>query len=199
MSVTSQRDTAAGRHLFGRQALTQKMRECASPSNSPVNFTTGGGAQQSADSLAFTGSKILEGEEVYILKECPPAQSICCCGIPCTYPHRTPTLAASVRATPFSWAWAYPFPSTRGSAFVPWFSTPIRPLFRLFLPKLWPACFGLCMVLPCLCTALTTSSLLGFNTSKTSSSLPPRRMLPSFPGFTLLVVPSAAEPSGNAS
>ena len=69
-------DTAAGRHLFGRQALTQKMRECASPSNSPVNFTTGGGAQQSADSLAFTGSKILEGEEVYILKECPPAQSI---------------------------------------------------------------------------------------------------------------------------
>ena len=65
-------DTAAGRHLFGRQALTQKMRECASPSNNPVNFTTGGGAQQSADSLACTGSRILEGEEV---KERPPAQS----------------------------------------------------------------------------------------------------------------------------
>ena len=52
------------------------MRECASPSSTPVNFTTGGGAQQGAGSLAFTGSKILEGEEVYILKECPPAQSI---------------------------------------------------------------------------------------------------------------------------
>ena len=69
-------DTAAGRHLFGRQALTQEMRECASPSNSPVSFTTGGGAQQSADSLAFAGSELLEGEEFYILKECPPAQSI---------------------------------------------------------------------------------------------------------------------------
>ena len=34
------------------------------------------GAQQSADSLAFAGSELLEGEEVYILKECPPAQSI---------------------------------------------------------------------------------------------------------------------------
>ena len=39
-------------------------------------LTTGGGAQQSADSLAFAGSELLEGEEVYILKECPPAQSI---------------------------------------------------------------------------------------------------------------------------
>ena len=69
-------DTAAGRHLFGRQALTQEMRDCAAPSNSPASFTTGGGAQQSADSLAFAGSELLEGEEVYILKECPPAQSI---------------------------------------------------------------------------------------------------------------------------
>ena len=68
--------TTAGRHLFGRQALTQEMRDCAAPSNSPVSFTTGGGAQQSADSLAFAGSELLEGEEVYILKECPPAQSI---------------------------------------------------------------------------------------------------------------------------
>ena len=35
-----------------------------------------GGAQQSVKSLAFKGSPILEGEEVYILNECPPAQSI---------------------------------------------------------------------------------------------------------------------------
>eukprot|EP00435_Cladocopium_sp_Y103_P064106 s119_g25.t1 len=33
-------------------------------------------APASTDSLAFEGSKILDGEEVYVLKECPPAQSI---------------------------------------------------------------------------------------------------------------------------
>ena len=55
-------DTAAGGHLFGRQALTHQMKECTAPSNNPVIFTTGGGAQQSADSLGFTGSKSLEGE-----------------------------------------------------------------------------------------------------------------------------------------
>ena len=66
-------DTAAGRHLFGKQALTPSMRQHAAPSQNPVNFTT---AQQSVKSLAFKGSPILEGEEVYILNECPPAQSI---------------------------------------------------------------------------------------------------------------------------
>ena len=69
-------DTAAGRHLFGKQALTPSMRQHAAPSQNPVNFTTRGGAQQSVKSLAFKGSPILDGEEVYILNECPPAQSI---------------------------------------------------------------------------------------------------------------------------
>ena len=45
-------------------------------SSNPVAFATGGGSQPGQESLAFNGSKILEGEEVYVLKECPPAQSI---------------------------------------------------------------------------------------------------------------------------
>ena len=57
-------------------SANKSMRQRAAPSQNPVNFTTGGGAQQSVKSLAFKGSPILEGEEVYILNECPPAQSI---------------------------------------------------------------------------------------------------------------------------
>ena len=69
-------DTAAGRHLIGRQALTPAMKEHLQQSPNPVAFATGGGSQPGQESLAFNGSKILEGEEVYVLKECPPAQSI---------------------------------------------------------------------------------------------------------------------------
>lgn len=69
-------DTAAGRHLIGRQALTPSMKAHLQQSPNPVAFATGGGSQPGQESLAFNGSKILEGEEVYVLKECPPAQSI---------------------------------------------------------------------------------------------------------------------------
>ena len=69
-------DTAAGRHIIGRQALSSDMKSCLRKSVSPVAFATGGGSQPGQESLGFTGSKILEGEEVYVLKECPPAQSI---------------------------------------------------------------------------------------------------------------------------
>ena len=57
-------DTAAGRHLIGRQALDSHMKRCLQPSQNPVTFSTGGGPQPSQD------------EEVYVLEECPPAQSI---------------------------------------------------------------------------------------------------------------------------
>ena len=69
-------DTAAGRHLIGRQALTPSMRESVQHSPNPVAFATGGGSQSGKGSLTFSGSKILDGEEVYVLEECPPAQSI---------------------------------------------------------------------------------------------------------------------------
>ena len=69
-------DTAAGRHLIGRQALDGEMKRCLQPSQNPVAFSTGGGPQPSQDSLGFRGSAILKDEEVYVLKECPPAQSI---------------------------------------------------------------------------------------------------------------------------
>ena len=69
-------DTAAGRHLIGRQALDSDMKRCLQPSQNPVAFSTGGGPQPSQDSLGFKGSAILQDEEVYVLKECPPAQSI---------------------------------------------------------------------------------------------------------------------------
>ena len=69
-------DTAAGRHLIGHQALTPAMRENVQHSPNPVAFATGGGSQSGKESLTFSGSKILDGEEVYVLEECPPAQSI---------------------------------------------------------------------------------------------------------------------------
>ena len=69
-------DTAAGRHIIGRQALSSEMKSCLRKSVSPVAFATGGGSQPGQESLGFEGSKILDGEEVYVLKECPPAQSI---------------------------------------------------------------------------------------------------------------------------
>ena len=52
------------------------MKRCLQPSQNPVAFSTGGGPQPSQDSLGFKGSAILQDEEVYVLKECPPAQSI---------------------------------------------------------------------------------------------------------------------------
>ena len=64
-------DTAAGRHLIGRQALTPAMKEQLQQSPNPVAFATGGGSQPGQESLSFEGSRILEGEEVYVLKECP--------------------------------------------------------------------------------------------------------------------------------
>ena len=69
-------DTAAGRHLIGRQALTPHMKAYLQQSPNPVAFATGRGSQAGQESIAFDGSKLLEGEEVYVLKECPPAQSI---------------------------------------------------------------------------------------------------------------------------
>ena len=69
-------DTAAGRHIIGRQALSSDMKSCLRKSVSPVAFATGGGSQPGQESLGSIGSKLLVGEEVYVLKECPPAQSI---------------------------------------------------------------------------------------------------------------------------
>ena len=69
-------DTAAGRHLIGRQAFTPAVKEHVQQSASPVAFATGGGSQPGQESLSFNGNKILDGEEVYVLEECPPALSI---------------------------------------------------------------------------------------------------------------------------
>ena len=70
-------DTAAGRHLIGRQALTSKALSCVTRSETPVGFATGGGAREGTHSLAFEGSRLLPGDEqVYVLKECPPAFSV---------------------------------------------------------------------------------------------------------------------------
>ena len=70
-------DTAAGRHLIGRQALSARALACIRPTDSPVGFATGGGAREGSHTLAFEGSKILPADEqVYVLKECPPAFSV---------------------------------------------------------------------------------------------------------------------------
>ena len=69
-------DTAAGRHLIGRQALTPSMQKSVQHTPNPIAFATGGGSQSGKESLNFSGSRILDGEEVYVLEECPPAQSI---------------------------------------------------------------------------------------------------------------------------
>ena len=61
-------DTAAGRHLIGRQALTPAMKEHVQQSASPVAFATGGGSQPGQESPSFNGNKILDGEEVYVLE-----------------------------------------------------------------------------------------------------------------------------------
>ena len=42
----------------------------------PSSFRDRGGSQAGQESIAFDGSKILEGEEVYVLKDCLSAQSI---------------------------------------------------------------------------------------------------------------------------
>ena len=70
-------DTAAGRHLIGRQALNSNMIKCVRESSTPVGFATGGGAQQGTTSLGFEDSRVIPAEEqVYVLRDCPPAQSI---------------------------------------------------------------------------------------------------------------------------
>ena len=70
-------DTAAGRHLIGRQALSARALACVRTTDSPVGFATGGGAREGSHTLAFEGSKILPADEqVYVLKECPPAFSV---------------------------------------------------------------------------------------------------------------------------
>ena len=69
-------DTAAGRHLIGKQALSRDMRQHLNESPNPVAFATGGGSQPGQESIAFDGSRILDGDEVYVLNNCPPAQSI---------------------------------------------------------------------------------------------------------------------------
>ena len=56
--------------------ITPHMKSYLQQSPNPVAFATGGGSQAGQESIAFDGSKLLEGEEVYVLKECPPAQSI---------------------------------------------------------------------------------------------------------------------------
>ena len=76
-NVTWLWDTAAGRHLIGRQALSSDMRACVRTTSTPVGFATGGGAQHCTQSLSFGGSKLVPQEEqVYVLKECPPALSV---------------------------------------------------------------------------------------------------------------------------
>ena len=76
-NVTWLWDTAAGRHLIGRQALSSDMRACVRTTSTPVGFATGGGAQHCSQSLFFGGSKLVPQEEqVYVLKECPPALSV---------------------------------------------------------------------------------------------------------------------------
>ena len=52
-------DTAAGRHLIGKQASTPKMKEYLQQSPNPVAFATGGGSQAGQESIAFDGSKLL--------------------------------------------------------------------------------------------------------------------------------------------
>ena len=69
-------DTAAGRHLIGKQALNREMRQHLRESPNPVAFATGGGSQPGQESIAFDGSNLLQGDEVYVLNNCPPAQSI---------------------------------------------------------------------------------------------------------------------------
>ena len=70
-------DTGAGRHLIGKQALKHKAAACLRRTDSPVGFATGGGAREGNQTLSFEGSRLLpKGEQVYVLKECPPALSI---------------------------------------------------------------------------------------------------------------------------
>ncbi|CAE7560940.1 RE1 [Symbiodinium natans] len=70
-------DTAAGRHLIGRQALSSRALACVRKTDTPVGFATGGGAREGTHSVAFEGSRILpSAEQVYVLKECPPAFSV---------------------------------------------------------------------------------------------------------------------------
>ena len=48
-------DTAAGRHLIGRQVLTPIMKQHVQQSANPVAFATGGGSQPGQESLSFNG------------------------------------------------------------------------------------------------------------------------------------------------
>ena len=70
-------DTGEGRHLIGKQALNRKAAACVRRTDSPVCFGTGGGARDGNQTLSFEGSRLLpKDEQVYLLKECPPALSI---------------------------------------------------------------------------------------------------------------------------
>ena len=48
-------DTAAGRHIIGRQALSSDMKSCLRKSVSPVAFATGGGSQPGQGVFRFHG------------------------------------------------------------------------------------------------------------------------------------------------
>ena len=50
-------DTAAGRHLIGKQALTPKMNEYLKPSPKPVAFATGGEVKLDKNPLLLTAAK----------------------------------------------------------------------------------------------------------------------------------------------
>ena len=70
-------DTAAGRHLVGKQALNRKAAVCVRRTDSPVGFAAGGGAREGNQTLSLEGSRLLpKDEQVYVLKECPAALSI---------------------------------------------------------------------------------------------------------------------------
>ena len=57
-------------------SLNPKNERVFAAISKPSSFQDRGGSQAGQESIAFDGSKILEGEEVYVLKDCPPAQSI---------------------------------------------------------------------------------------------------------------------------
>ena len=70
-------DTGAGRHLIGKQALNRKAAACVRRADSAVGLVTGGGAREGNQTLSFEGSRLLpKDEQLYVLKECPPALSI---------------------------------------------------------------------------------------------------------------------------
>ena len=47
------------------------MKSCVNQSNSPVAFSTGGGAQAGQESLSFDGSKLMQGDEGVRVEQLP--------------------------------------------------------------------------------------------------------------------------------